>query len=343
MTTATQERSPYRRGYGTWPEDGGERSLFRGREGHDRGERIAQALGWFSIGLGLAQLASPRAVSRMIGVNDSQETRNTMLAIGARELASGVGILTQPRPAGWVWSRVAGDAMDLALLGRGLNSRHSNRNRVAAAAAAVVGVTLLDYLTGQQLSRKSNGGAQRPIYERRGIHVKKTITINRPLAEVYRFWRDFGNLPRFMAHLESVLVLDERRSHWKASAPVGSTVEWDAEIVEERENELIAWRSLQHADVHNWGSVHFAPAPGNRGTEVHVELRYEPPGGVLGAAVAKLFGEEPGQQVAGDLRRLRQVLEIGEVVHSDASVRRGPHPAQPTERLPLEQHGKGGL
>ncbi len=340
MTTATQDRTSYREAYGDWPsggQNGGERGLLRDPE------RIATALGWFSIGLGLAQLASPRGVSRLIGVSESEENRKTMLAIGMREIASGVGILTQSRRAPWVWSRVAGDAMDLALLGRGLRSRHGDRNRLAAATAAVAGVTLLDYLTSQELSRRSNGRASPQAQDDRGIQVDKNITVARPPEEVYRFWRDFSNLPRFMAHLESVQVLDDRRSRWKAKAPTGTTVEWDAEIVEDREGESIAWRSLQHADVHNWGSVRFSPAPGDRGTEVRVQLRYEPPGGALGAIVAKLFGEEPGQQVAGDLRRFKQVMELGEVVHSDASVHRGMHPAQPSDRAPLAQNTQGGM
>jgi uncharacterized membrane protein len=107
-------------------------------------------------------------------------------------------------------------------------------------------------------------------------------------------------------------------------------VEWEAEIIEDRPNERISWRSVQPADVPNIGTVQFRSAPGGRGTEIHVELRYDPPGGKLGAAVAKLFGKEPAQQVKGDLRRLKQVLETGEVVHSDASVHRGLHPAQPS-------------
>jgi uncharacterized membrane protein len=339
MTTATQERTePRFRRFE-------ERRVDRLSPSTDS-ERLAQLLGWFSIGLGLAQLATPRGVSRLIGVSASDENRKIMQAIGARELASGVGILTQAQPAGWLWSRVAGDVMDLALLGRGLNASTTNRNRVAAATAAVVGVTLLDTLAGSRLSRETDGmavGAARGVREQRGVHVKTSITINRSPEEVYLFWRDFTNLPRFMAHLESVQVLDDRRSRWKARAPAGSSVEWDAEILEDQPNERIAWRSLQHADVANWGSVRFVPAPGGQGTEVHVELRYEPPGGAFGAAVAKLFGEEPGQQVRGDLRRLKQVLETGEVVHSDASIHAGPHPARPPERVPFSQQPEGGL
>jgi uncharacterized membrane protein len=171
--------------------------------------------------------------------------------------------------------------------------------------------------------------------------VRKAITINRTPEEVYRFWRHLENLPRFMAHLESVRVLDDRRSYWKAHAPLGLTVEWTAEIVEERSNELISWRSAEDSQVPNSGTVRFVRAPGDRGTEVHLDLRYDPPAGAVGAAIAKLFGEEPSRQVDGDLRRLKQVLETGEVVHSDSSIHRGPHPARPPEEVPSQAaHGR---
>jgi len=290
-------------------------------------ERVAKGLGWFSIGLGLAQITAPRGVTRMIGVNDRERNRDAMFAVGLREIANGIGILTRPKPAGWVWTRVGGDVMDLAALSRALNSRRSNRNRVAAATAAVVGVTLLDFLTGQELSREQATGGRRE----RGVHVAEAITINRSPEEIYRFWRNFENLPRFLQHLDSVRTLDDRRSHWRARAPAGTQVEWDAELVDDRPNQLVAWRSLEGADIPNSGVVRFVPAPGNRGTEVHVELSYDPPGGRGGALVAKLFGEEPRQQVADSLRRLKQLLETGDIIKSDASIYRGPHPAQPPE------------
>jgi uncharacterized membrane protein len=169
------------------------------------------------------------------------------------------------------------------------------------------------------------------------MHVRKASTINRRPEEVYRYWRDFQNLPRFMSYLEAVQVTGERRSHWRTSAPAGTTVEWDAEMVEDRLGELIAWQSLEGADVPNSGQVHFRPAPGGRGTEVDVELQFDPPAGKLGRAVAKLFGKDPGQQVATDLRRFKQILETGEVVVSDATIE-GAHlaqrPAQPPEEAP---------
>lgn len=147
----------------------------------------------------------------------------------------------------------------------------------------------------------------------RGIKVEKSVTINRPAEELFRFWRNFENLPRFMNHLETVHTTGENRSHWVAKAPAGTTVEWDAEVYNEKPNELIAWRTLEGADVDSAGSVRFEQATGGRGTVVRVVLKYDPPGGAIGAAVAKLFGENPEQQIDEDLRRFKQLMETGEV------------------------------
>jgi len=132
-------------------------------------------------------------------------------------------------------------------------------------------------------------------------------------VEVYRFWRNFENLPRFMDHLEAVTVIDENRSHWVAKGPAGTRVEWDAVIHNEMDDELIAWRSLPGSEINNAGSVHFTPTTDGMGTEVRVVLSYEPPAGKLGVAFAKLLGEEPSKQVADDLRRLKQVMDSGDV------------------------------
>jgi uncharacterized membrane protein len=147
----------------------------------------------------------------------------------------------------------------------------------------------------------------------RVIEVHKAITINKSPEELYRFWRHFENLPLFMVHLQSVQSTGQGRSHWVAKAPLGTTAEWDAEITEERENELIVWRSLEGARIPNHGQVRFQPAPRGRGTEVRVTLAYAPPLGKLGAAVAKLFGEEPKQQLDDDLRRLKCLMEASEI------------------------------
>jgi uncharacterized membrane protein len=129
------------------------------------------------------------------------------------------------------------------------------------------------------------------------MELTSTTTVTRPPEEVYAFWRQLDRLPTFMAHLDEVRATKERRSHWKASAPFGRDVEWDAETTDDVPAERIAWRSLDGADVPNSGDVRFVPAPGGRGTEVHVILSYQMPGGTLGKAAAKYFGEEPSQQL----------------------------------------------
>lgn len=151
----------------------------------------------------------------------------------------------------------------------------------------------------------------------RTIEVDKSVTIDKPREEVFRFWRNLESLPRFMKHLDSVRATGDRRSHWVAKAPAGMTVEWDAEIIAEEENELIGWRSLEKAEVENAGTVRFREVPGGRGTEVHVSLRYNPPAGAIGAAFARLFGEAPEQQIEEDLRRLKQIMEAGEIATTE--------------------------
>ena len=144
----------------------------------------------------------------------------------------------------------------------------------------------------------------------RGTKVEHSVTINRPAADLYRFWRNFENLPRFMNHLESVTVTGPDRSHWVAKAPAGTSVEWDAEVYNEKEGELIAWRTLEGSQVASAGSVRFEEA-GDGATNVRVSLKYDPPGGKLGSMVASLFGENPQQQIEDDLARLKQMVESG--------------------------------
>jgi len=295
------------------------------------GQRLAEGLGWASIALGLAELLAPRSMARIVGIRDRRSARRTLMLMGLREIACGVGLLAARRRAPWLWLRVGGDVVDLALL-RG--SRASQRNddvRLGGVMTAVAGITVLDAFA----ARRTAGLGREPIT------TTAVTTIARVPEEVYAFWRDLRNLPRFMVHLASVEPLDDLRSHWKAIGPGGIGVEWDAEIVDERFGELIAWRSLAGADVDNSGVVRFVPAPGGRGTEIHVQLSYAAPGGRVGRAIAKLLGREPGQQARGDLRRLKQVLETGGIVHSDASIHRGPHPARPPSPRELAELGLG--
>jgi len=233
-----------------------------------------------------------------------------MRMLGLRELASGIGILAGSRPTGWVKSRVAGDAMDLALLAAAATGDGSNRGRLAAATSAVAAVTALDTLCSRKLEHgsvtKANAG-----------RVQKSITINRSPEELYSFWHNFEQLPRFMQYLTSVRVIDEKRSYWVADGPAGAEVEWDAEIIVDKPNELIAWRSLEGADVFHSGSVRFQPAPAGRGTIVRVEMNYRPPAGKVGIAVAKVFGKAPEQEIEKDLRRFKQIMETGEIARSE--------------------------
>jgi uncharacterized membrane protein len=298
------------------------------------GEKLADFLGFLSLGVGLAEVLAPEAVSRLVGVKEPDTTDTALVrAMGVREIASGVAILSNTQPRKSLWSRVIGDAVDVAFLGKTLANPANDRGRTLVAMSGVLAVSALDYVCAKQLQSQPEAPPRRSP-ERGIVCAHRSITIAAPVEEVYAFWRDFENLPRFMRHLESVEVVDARRSRWIAKAPAGKSVEWDAEIVEERENELIAWRSLPGGDVFNAGVVRFQPAPAERGTEVRVALEYRPPFGKLGSKIAMLWREEPRQQIADDLRRLKQVLEVGEPVVSDATKRRGMHPARPDEHEP---------
>jgi uncharacterized membrane protein len=267
-------------------------------------EQLARRLGWLSIGVGLAGILAPRRIARFLGVKNHGILFRIM---GLREIASGVGILTDHQPVGWLWARVGGDIIDLVALEKVMKSDPVKPINVAIATAAVAGVAALDMRCAQELS----DGARALDH---GVVVKKTILINRSPQELYRHWRDFQALPRFMKNLESVEVITDKRSHWVAKGPAGKRVKWDAEIIEDRANEFIAWRSLDGADLENSGWVRFEPAAGGRGTLVKVEMQYRPPAGNVGATVAKLFGRAPEQEVEEDLRRFKQVMETGEII-----------------------------
>ncbi len=283
----------------------------------------ARGLGWFSLGVGLAEVSAPRAVAKLIGVDDNTPTRVAMRVMGAREIASGVGILARPERPGPVWARVLGDVIDLGLLVWAVGQRRSKRARLALAIASVAGVTAIDVLTSRKLERAK--GATEP--------VERSITVQRAPLEVYGFWRNLQNLPLFMAHVDAVRVFDERRAQWTVEGPSGALFAWDIEIVDDRPGERLAWRSVEGAVVDHRVSLTFRPAPGGRGTEIKADVRFGALGrGPVGALV-KLF---TSQQVALDLLRFKQTLETGEVVRSDSSEGFAPHPAQPSA-FPVEQ------
>jgi uncharacterized membrane protein len=271
---------------------------------------LGRGLGIFSVGLGLAELAAPGRVAKLIGIDNCGVVSPTLRAFGAREILTGLGLLAKPQGAVGPWARVFGDVLDIAFLGWAMSSKSLNKTRTLGAIAAVAGVAVVDAYAGVRRQRQLLG---KP--------VRQAITINRSPDEVYAVWRNFEQLPRFMTWVESVHDLGGGRSHWKVKTPAGVSIEYDAEIVEDVPGHRIAWRSLPGASVPNSGQVTFLAAPGNRGTEVLVDMQVAAP---LGKTVA-------GAEAKGDLRRLKQILETGEIMKSDASIHRGPHPAQPSE------------
>ena len=186
---------------------------------------------------------------------------------------------------------IAAGAIAAYAIKRGLSHRHRGKG------------------TGIIADRHSD--TRRKLGGSRGIHVEHSVLINRPAAQLYRFWRNLENLPTFMAHLEQVAMREEGISHWVARGPGGMRVEWDARIINEVENKVIAWQSLTGSTIATAGAVNFDET--ERGTVVHVHLQYNPPGGKLGAALAYVFGEEPNLQVQEDLRRFKRLMETGEI------------------------------
>lgn len=281
------------------------------RRGHVLEERTGSALGWLSIALGVTALLAPRAVSRAAGMSE----QNLLLrAVGARELVSGIGLLTQRSRTPWLWSRVLGDAMDVALIGSSaLGPRVDGRRSRAWGALAVVGaISAVDLAASLRHSRRLRHEGP-PISGAPKAFFEQSIAVNKSPRECYAFWRDFRNLPRFMPMLKSVTPRDEHTSHWVMQAPGGMKLEWDAEVTADREGERIAWHSRPGAAVKHSSTVRFEPAPGGRGCIVRALVQYQPPLGRAGLAFARLMGRDPQGQARENLRHFKQLLETGEI------------------------------
>ncbi|KAB2976660.1 SRPBCC family protein [Streptomyces sp. SS1-1] len=291
-----------------------------------RHDPLVRGLGWASAFLGIPQVVAPADFTRALGVGDAPRHRSAATAVGVRELVAAAGLVGRPHPV-WLWGRVGGDLMDLTMLARALRN-HDGRGlgRTVAATAAVTAITATDVYAAVTRTRGS-----------KPMELTATTTVTRSPDEAYALWKDLERLPDFMAHLDEVRVTGPRTSHWKARAPFGRTVEWDAETTQDVPGQLIAWRSADGADIGNAGEVRFVPAPGGQGTEIRVSLRYELPGGPLGKAAARYFGEEPHQQLDDDLRRFKQIAEVGEVVRSEGAPggkrARGEFPQHPARPL----------
>jgi uncharacterized membrane protein len=209
-------------------------------------------------------------------------------------MAAGLGLVTyglsRRRSSGWV---LAG--LGAWLFQRGISGHCQTYELLGLNTAG----------TGEDTRRALGGSA--------GVMVEESVTINQPIELLYRFWRNLENLPRFMRHLDSVERITDTLSRWRAKGPGGTTVEWNAEIINEVPNQVIGWRSIEGSDVVSAGSVNFDDAGPGRGTRVRVRLQYSPPGGKVGAAVARLLGRDPGSEIREDLRQFKQIVEGGEV------------------------------
>jgi uncharacterized membrane protein len=209
------------------------------------------------------------------------------------------------------WTALSGGAL-LLMFGA------TRRDRVGALAAVASAPLLYRGLTGEwPIANGRSDDTRTALAGDRGLRVRESIRLEMPLEEVFRFWRRLDNLPRFMTYLESVSEdATTQRSHWVARGPGGARVEWDAEIINEVENQVLAWRSLPDSDIVTAGSVNFDRVRGGRATQITVNLQYAPPAGRGGAAIAWLFGRAPSQTIREDLRRLKQLLEAGEVARA---------------------------
>jgi uncharacterized membrane protein len=298
--------------------------------GVPQSQRLAEGLGYFSLGLGAAQVAAPRLVAWLTGVRPSRAHKSVMRAMGIRELAVGTGLMSASTTSPWLWARAAGDVLDLAMLAPGLASSQVGRRRRVLAIAAVAGFTACDVVAGRQIAAaegKSGDSSTR-------THLRAFTTIRCEPEEAYRYWRNFENFPNFMDHVESVQVTGETLSHWRVKGPAGSRLEWDAEIIRDDPSSLISWQALPGAAISNQGGVRFREAPGGQGTEVSLDIVYSQPAGMAGGLAARLLGEHPQQQVSEDLRRFKLLIEASSLTSSDGTPAGAPAGQQPSPPLP---------
>jgi uncharacterized membrane protein len=277
---------------------------------------LVKGLGVASLGLGLTEVLAPRRVAALAGVDDTSRSRPVIRALGLRECGHAAALLIGPNKL--VWTRVAGDVLDVGVLLAGVVKRPpGRRGRGTVSALALAGIGAVDLYAALRTTRDGGSTARHANAPRHRI-LRAAVTLQREPQDVYKFWRDLENLPSFMYHLKSVTAESAERSRWIANAPIGQQVQWEAQITEDEPGTRIAWESLPGSAVQNSGSVDFIAAPAG-GTEVHVTIGYHIPGGVLGKAAATVLGESPEQQVNDDLRRLKQLLETGQVLRSDGS------------------------
>jgi uncharacterized membrane protein len=263
-------------------------------------DNSAKALGWFSLALGTAEFLFPRRLAHAIGAPPKPITMRLM---GLREVAVGVGILAAERKAGWIKARVAGDAIDLAMLKSSFDSRRGNRIRLACTVAGVAAVTAADVIYARKFAARESSGTGR-------IRVEASMAVNKPAAECYEFWREAGNFPKFMKNVEAAQTNGDR-THLKVREGL-ATFEWDAEITEEIPNEAISWRSVNSAKLPNSGSVRFEPRLGARGATVRLAMEFDSPAAGLRGMADGFLKTIARHRVRENLRRFKSVIECGE-------------------------------
>ncbi len=284
----------------------------RGRRSQGRAGALARGLGWFSIGLGIAEIVAPHAITRALGLRRQE---GLMRAYGLREIGTGVGILMAEDPAPWIWGRVGGDALDLATVAGGLGS--SKRGRALLALVALGGVTAVDVACGRQLGQArertdSDGrvaGAPGDAPE-----AERSITIGKAAQELYERWRHPGTLAQVMAPFAAVRAAEGGTMQWQVAGPLGHSLDWETETAGDQPGVATGWRSLPGARVPSEGSIRFRPATGGRGTVATLRVRFDPPGGLIGDAAAKLLGGLVPATIADTaLRRFKSLVETGEI------------------------------
>jgi uncharacterized membrane protein len=269
-------------------------------------QRLARALGWFSVGLGLTQLVMPRGVARVIGVRAEP---NWLRVLGLRELANGIAILAQPRPSpSALQARVAGDAIDLGLMASAWNARSTDRVRLAAGAGVVLGVTALDILCSRRLSAA--------LVVPRPLEIQTSIAIQSSPDKLYRFWRELSNLPRVFSHIDNIRVAEGGRFHVEGKRMLGRSLAWDAQITEDVINQRLGWHTLPGALIAHSARMQFKPLSAE-GTLLSLQMRFEPLVPALVAPLARLLGDTPKQALKSELRRFKQWVEAGELATAE--------------------------
>ncbi len=281
-------------------------ALFTSRSARTRRENpmVPRSLGWLSLGLAAAACLAPGALSRLTGLRH----RGPLLrAIGVRELVSGIGLLTQENPTPWLLSRVAGDAIDLAVALSALRASSPQRGRTLGTVGILAAVMAADLAASVQSLRASRSHAAADAY------VGASVVVNRPAQECYDFWLEQCNLPRFIGLLQSIAPLDDGRSRWVIGARAGATLDWTVETTANERTKRVEWRSLGESGVQHAGGVRFETPQGVHGTLVRLWMHYRTSAGKSVLSIAKLLGADPQSLAREDLRRFKQLLEAGEI------------------------------